>query len=132
MKTIILTMMLTVSTLASAGVSCDKSGDAPSKFNPSLAPKIVKWVTGVERQLKLQPPLSKVDAIRLQAVISEWEGQAPAGSVDSFFRSAVAHGVNVQYETFMQQDDPENSKKHRFFIDLEAARADACLSLTRY
>lgn len=132
MKIIFLVALLAVSTLASADVSCDVVGDAPSRIDQSLAPKIIKWVSGVERHLKLQPPSSADEAMRLQAVIGHWQNQAQPESVDSFFRAAVAHGVNVQYETLMLKDEPKNSKDRRFFIDLEAARAEACLSLTRY
>ena len=131
MKTILFAMLLAVSTLASATVSCADSGEAPSKFDPSLAPRIIKWVSGVEKHLKLQPPSSAEDAMKLQAIIGDWTNQTPPESVDSFFRSAVAHGINVQYESIMLKDDPKNSEKHSFFIGLEAARADACLSLTR-
>lgn len=131
MKVVILAVMMALSSLAYAGVSCNDVGAAPTRIDPTLAPGIIKWVSGVERQFKLRPPESAKEAMNLQALIAKWEDQAPPGSVDSFFRAAVGHGVNVQYETFMLEDDLKNHDKHQFFINLEAARADACLALTR-
>lgn len=131
LKAIIFAMLMVVSSLVHADVLCADTGEAPSQFDQSVVPRIIRWVSHVEKQFKLQPPASEDDAMRLQAVIVKWENQVPRESVDWFFRAAVGHGVSVQYEMFMLKADPKDAKKHRFFIDLEAARADACLAMVR-
>ena len=63
----------------------------------------------------------------LQAVVAEWEREPASGTVESFFRLAVGHGVNVEYETLMISEDPKNASTHSRWRNLEAARANANL-----
>jgi hypothetical protein len=125
---------------ASAQVTCASTGPSPNPVDPTLAPKIITWVTKVENQLGLtaanwhgqraqasSPAVAA--ALELQALTAEWEAAARPGTVEAIFRSAVGHGVNVQYETLMIAADHPNAKTHQFWVDTEAARAAACLAL---
>jgi hypothetical protein len=126
--------------IAIAQVTCDISGPGPDPVDPKLAPKVIAWVTNVERNLGLsssrwrgKPAHAATTAqtrmLELQAFIGDWVNAARPGTVDYIFRSAVAHGVNVQYEMLLIAEDPANAQKHQFWVDTEAARAAACLDL---
>jgi hypothetical protein len=122
-------------------VTCATSGPGPDPVDPALAPKIVVWVVEVEKKLGL--PVPNLDAprglvaaevaavVNLQAIVAEWEAQAPPRTVERFFRSAVGHATSVQYEMLMAVGDPAHVETHQFWVDVEAARADACLALIR-
>ena len=121
-------------------VTCAATGPSPNPVEPTLAPRIIAWVTAVEKKLGLtvanwhgQPARASnpavAAALELQALIADWEAAARPGTVEGIFRSAVGHGVNVQYETLMINADPANAKTHQFWVDTEAARAAACLAL---
>lgn len=125
---------------ASAQVTCASTGPSPNPVDPTLAPKIITWVTKVENKLGLtaanwhgqraqasSPAVAAV--LELQALTAEWAAAARSGTVEATFRAAVAHGVNVQYETLMITADPAHAKTHQFWVDTEAARAAACLDL---
>jgi len=121
-------------------VTCAATGPSPNPVDPTLAPKIIVWVTAVEKKLGLtaanwhgQPARASnpavAAALELQALAADWEAAARPGTVEATFRSAVGHGVNVQYETLMINAEPANAKTHQFWVDTEAARAAACLAL---
>jgi len=74
---------------------CGQFGDAPDHIDPGLAPKILKWVIGVEEYLKIPAPTSKTAALQLQEKIGSWKEAARSRLVDTIFMSAVEHGVNV-------------------------------------
>jgi hypothetical protein len=121
---------------AFAQVTCARNGPSPNPIDPTLAPRITAWVTQAESNLGLPAnwrgkPAKEAEAaiLALQAFVGKWENAVPRGTVDAFFRDAVAHGVNVQYETLMITNDPANAKTHQFWVDTEAARAAACLAL---
>lgn len=126
--------------VAFAQVTCATNGPSPNPVDPTLAPRIIAWVTKVENDLGLSAAnwhgkpaqaatAAEARALELQALVAQWEAPAPSGTVEAIFRSAVAHGVNVQYETLMITTDPANAKTHQFWVDTEAARAAACLAL---
>jgi hypothetical protein len=75
------------------------------------------------------PTKAQASLLDLGALVREWEAAAKPGTAEATFRSAVSHGVNVQYETLMVREDPANTKTHQLRADTEAARADACLNL---
>jgi TPR repeat protein len=123
-------------------VTCAATGPSPNPVDPALAPRIITWVTAVEKKLGLtaanwhgQPARASnpavAAALELQALTADWEAAAQPGTVESIFRSAVGHGVNVQYETLMINADPANAKTHQSWVSTEAARAAACLALIR-
>ena len=128
---------------ARAQVTCDFNGPSPDPVDPTLAPRAIAWVSKIETTLRLtsikrhtvpakadKPKTASEDKfIELQAVVSDWMLAAKPGTVEYFFRSAVGHGVNVQYETLMTQINSENAQRHQFWVDTEAARAAACLDL---
>lgn len=125
---------------ALAQVTCAPSGPSPNPVDPTLAPRIVAWVTKVESKLGLtaanwhgQPARASdpavAAALELQALTADWEAAARPGTMEAIFRSAVGHGVNVQYEALMITADPSHAKTHQFWVDTEAARAAACLDL---
>ena len=125
----VLSCVITSAALADA--TCSETGPAPEHVNPELAPKILKWVAHVEQNYKLPAPTSKAEAVQLQDRISTWEYKAQPETVDALFRAAVVHGVNVQYESLMIRDDPKHAKEHKSWVNIEAARAAACLDLFR-
>lgn len=133
MKQITLAVVLWIAfgSAAFAQVDCAMFGPHPNSVDPSLVPKIIAWVGRVERYLHLKPPATKAEALKLQAIDANWLDAAQHGSVDAIFREAVGHGINVQYEMLMIELDPSNAKKHQFWVDTEAARANACLDLLR-
>ncbi len=127
---------------AAATTRCANSGEVDQPIDASLAPKIAVWVqqaevsTGIDHLVyrfpSKKPATTSAEARldNLVAVVAEWEREPVPGSVESFFRQAVGHGVNVEYETLMVTQDPKNAALHRMWRDTEAARANACLSLT--
>jgi hypothetical protein len=145
MKVSVLTMatsifLIALHSLAFAQVTCSHSGPGPDPVDPTLAPRIVAWVTKVEKKFGLsaanwhgEPATvanrEQAEALELQALTADWEDAAPPGTVEATFRAAVGHGVAAQTELTMMRVDPANAKQHRFWSDTEAARAVACLSL---
>jgi hypothetical protein len=145
MKAHILTMatsvfLIALHSLAFAQVTCSHSGPTPNPVDSTLAPRIVVWVTKVEKKFDLsaanwhgEPARAanreEAEALELQALTADWEDAAPPGTVEATFRAAVGHGVAAQTELTMMRVEPANAKQHRFWADTEAARAAACLSL---
>jgi len=133
---------ISLGSVAFGQVTCASTGPSPNPVDLTLAPRIIAWVTKVENKLGLtaanwhgqrarasNPAVAA--ALDLQARTADWEAAAHPGTVEAFFRSAVGHGVNVQYETLMITADPPNAKTHQFWVDTEAARAAACLDLIK-
>lgn len=125
-----LTLLLAlVPQVAGAEVLCDRSGEAPSPPDTALTARIASWTARTQGNLKMRVPATKSDALSLQSSVAQWADQAPLGSVDYFFRQAIGHGVNAQYERLMIDLRDGDAEKHTYFMHLEAARADACLSV---
>jgi hypothetical protein len=141
MKTIVLAMIyaLSVSPPTFAAVACASSGEV-GLADPALAPKIIAWATRVEQRVGLVaanyrgPPIEyakspeQAEAAKIQILAGKWESEVRPGTMDAIFRQAVAHGANAQYEAVMMSVDPHNSN-HEYFMNVEAARANACLSV---
>jgi hypothetical protein len=133
---------ISLGSAAFAQVTCASTGPSPNPVDPTLAPRIIAWVIKVENKLGLSaanwhgqrarasdPAVAA--ALELQALTADWVAAARSGTVEAIFRSAVGHGVNVQYETVMITVEPSNAKTHQFWVDTEAARAAACLDLIK-
>lgn len=129
-------------TSAAAQTTCDTSGEPTKPIDPALAPKIIEWVSKVEEQVGLKasnwhglpaqaPTAAQRSMLELQALTADWQMAARNGTVERFFRSAVMHGVDVQYEALMMREDVAHADVHRMWRDTEAARANACLALTK-
>lgn len=140
MKNLLVVSLALLCSSVSAQTACANSGAPTQTVDPSLAPKIVVWVTTVEDKFDLKasnwhglpakaPTRAQSSALELQAMAADWQRKAPPGSVDAIFRAAVAHGVNVQYETLMVTEDAPHAQSHQTWADTEAARASACLAL---
>lgn len=114
---------------ATADVLCAPVGTPPDHINPDLPAKILKWTEAIENNMKISVPLTANRAMVLQAAISNWQNEVAPNTSEYFYRQAVAHGVNVQYETLMVSEDPSHAETHRHWIDVESARAEACLEL---
>lgn len=121
--------LLILSSVSALAVTCSQTGEVPDKPESGLIVKVLKWTSDAEANLKLKPPGSRDDAMKLQAIAADWAGRAPYGSVDYFFRQALLHGINVQYENWSIIEDTANTKQHEFWVNAESARAEACLDL---
>jgi len=117
MRMLIIVSALLLSIPVLAEPRCAQFGDAPDHIDPDLAPKIIKWVTGVEDYLDVPRPLSKIAALQLQANVGNWKETARSTLIDSIFISAVEHGVNVQYETLMITADADHARDHQHWVE---------------
>lgn len=113
---------------ALADAPCASSGDT-TPASQAIVTKVINWTLRTEDYLKLKRPTSAQDANQLQAVAADWKQTVNPDGPDGLYRAALAHGINVQYETFMVIADPKKASDHRDWVKLEAARAEACLEL---
>jgi hypothetical protein len=141
-KTIVATAIWMLGSSAFAQTTCAMNGPPPDHVDPTVAPKIVAWVTSVESKFGLTadrwhgmpaeaPTREQASLLELQALVSNWASASAPGTVEGIFRAAVQHGVNVQYESLMAKEDPGHADVHRTWANTEAARASACLALIR-
>ena len=99
MRMLIIVSALLLSNPVLAEPRCAQFGDAPIISIRIFAPKIIKWVTGVEKAVDSPRPLSKIAALQLQANVGNWKETARSTLINSIF-ILVEHGVNVDIETF--------------------------------
>lgn len=126
-----LLLSLCLGSTAFADAACGPSGNAPHPINTGVTPKILKWTARVEQKLDWPAPASKAQGEQLQAFVSTWVDQVPPNTINAYYREAVSHGINAQYEAMMAKLDPRHAKHHWFWANEEADRASACLDLLK-
>lgn len=110
-------------------VRCANHGDYPETIDPFLPGRISDWLEDVLMHFGSRLPQTTVEAIDLQRTIQDWASSKKPHTQDSIFAQAVAHGVNVQYEALLLATAKTDERDGQYWINLEAARAQACLNL---